>query len=218
VRSIQEHDINFGIGPAGTGKTYYAVACRGRRRWSASRFRGFLLLRPAVEAGEKLGFLPGTIAGRIDPYLRPLYDALYEIAPGFAECRPKLIEKHGDRSRSLGYHAPAGHLNNALSILDERARTPRWSSDEKSWTRIGFDSTAVITVFDDLPGRTCRGGTKSGLGPLVEVLKERRKRHGFTHFNPKTSVYATPLGASVSLKLTNVLNCARRGQRQGEPA
>ena len=102
VKEILGNDINFGIGPAGTGKTYLAVAC-AVDALEREQIRRILLVRPAVEAGEKLGFLPGDLAQKIDPYLRPLYDALYEML-GF-EYVAKLIEKSGDRSRAAGLHA-----------------------------------------------------------------------------------------------------------------
>ena len=100
VRSIQEHDINFGIGPAGTGKTYLAVAC-AVDALEREQVRRILLVRPAVEAGEKLGFLPGDLAQKIDPYLRPLYDALYEML-GFEQVA-KLIEKQVIEIAPLAY-------------------------------------------------------------------------------------------------------------------
>ena len=122
VRSIQQHDINFGIGPAGTGKTYLAVAC-AVEALENDQVRRILLVRPAVEAGEKLGFLPGDLAQKIDPYLRPLYDALYEML-GFENVN-KLIERHVIEVCPLAYMR-GRTLNHAFMILDE-ARTPRRS-------------------------------------------------------------------------------------------
>ena len=119
VRSIRQHDINFGIGPAGTGKTYLAVACAvdALLKEEVSRV---LLVRPAVEAGEKLGFLPGDLAQKIDPYLRPLYDALYEML-GFEKVS-RLIEKNVIEVAPLAYMR-GRTLNNSFIILDESQNT-----------------------------------------------------------------------------------------------
>ena len=180
VRSIQEHDINFGIGPAGTGKTYLAVACAvdALEREQIGRI---LLVRPAVEAGEKLGFLPGDLSQKIDPYLRPLYDALYEML-GFEQVA-KLIERQVIEVAPLAYMR-GRTLNNSCIILDESQNTTL-EQMKMFLTRIGFGSTAVITgdvTQVDLPR-----GTKSGLAHVVEVLKGV-KGIGFTHFKSKDVV------------------------------
>ncbi len=180
VRSIQEHDINFGIGPAGTGKTYLAVAC-AVDALEREQIRRILLVRPAVEAGEKLGFLPGDLSQKIDPYLRPLYDALYEML-GF-EVVAKLIEKQVIEVAPLAYMR-GRTLNNSFIILDESQNTTL-EQMKMFLTRIGFGSTAVITgdvTQVDLPR-----GTKSGLAHVVEVLKGV-KGIGFTHFLSKDVV------------------------------
>ncbi|QIB52885.1 PhoH family protein [Pseudomonas sp. OIL-1] len=180
VRSIQEHDINFGIGPAGTGKTYLAVACAvdALEREQIGRI---LLVRPAVEAGEKLGFLPGDLSQKIDPYLRPLYDALYEML-GFEQVA-KLIERQVIEVAPLAYMR-GRTLNNSFIILDESQNTTL-EQMKMFLTRIGFGSTAVITgdvTQVDLPR-----GTKSGLSHVAEVLKDV-KGIGFTHFKSKDVV------------------------------
>lgn len=163
VMSIRQNDINFGIGPAGTGKTYLAVAC-AVEALEKEQVQRILLVRPAVEAGEKLGFLPGDLAQKIDPYLRPLYDALYEMI-GF-ERVGKLIEKHVIEIAPLAYMR-GRTLNNAFIILDESQNTTR-EQMKMFLTRIGFGSTAVITgdvTQVDLPK-----GVPSGLKHAIEVL------------------------------------------------
>lgn len=180
VRSIRYHDINFGIGPAGTGKTYLAVACavEALEREEVSRI---LLVRPAVEAGEKLGFLPGDLSQKVDPYLRPLYDALYDML-GFEKVS-KLIEKNVIEIAPLAYMR-GRTLNNAYVILDESQNTTR-EQMKMFLTRIGFGSTAVITgdtTQVDLPK-----GIRSGLLHALEVL-EGVKGIGFTHFTARDVV------------------------------
>ncbi|MGB1140769.1 MAG: PhoH family protein, partial [Halioglobus sp.] len=133
VRTIKENDINFGIGPAGTGKTYLAVACAVEALLE-DRVRRILLVRPAVEAGEKLGFLPGDLAQKIDPYLRPLYDALYEML-GF-ETVNKYIERNIIEVAPLAFMR-GRTLNNAFIILDEAQNTTR-EQMKMFLTRIGF--------------------------------------------------------------------------------
>lgn len=175
VRSIRQKDINFGIGPAGTGKTYLAVAC-AVEALEREEIRRILLVRPAVEAGEKLGFLPGDLAQKIDPYLRPLYDALYEML-GF-ETVGRLIEKNVIEVAPLAYMR-GRTLNGSYVILDESQNTTR-EQMKMFLTRIGFGSTAVITgdvTQVDLPR-----GTKSGLKHAMEVL-QGVDDIGFTFFN-----------------------------------
>lgn len=180
VSSIREHDINFGIGPAGTGKTYLAVAA-AVEALNQQEVRRILLVRPAVEAGEKLGFLPGDLAQKIDPYLRPLYDALYEMI-GFEQVA-KLIERQVIEIAPLAYMR-GRTLNNAYIILDESQNTTP-EQMKMFLTRIGFGSTAVITgdvTQVDLPR-----GQRSGLIQVLEVLKGT-SGIGVTHFAAKDVV------------------------------
>lgn len=180
VRAILDNDINFGIGPAGTGKTYLAVAC-AVDALEREQVRRILLVRPAVEAGEKLGFLPGDLAQKIDPYLRPLYDALYEMM-GFEQVA-KLIEKQVIEIAPLAYMR-GRTLNNSFIILDESQNTTT-EQMKMFLTRIGFGSTAVITgdvTQVDLPR-----GTKSGLAHVMDVL-DGVPGISFTHFKPKDVV------------------------------
>ncbi|MWJ26962.1 PhoH family protein [Halomonas sediminis] len=180
VQSIRAHDINFGIGPAGTGKTYLAVAA-AVESLNQQEVRRILLVRPAVEAGEKLGFLPGDLAQKIDPYLRPLYDALYEMI-GFEQVA-KLIERQVIEIAPLAYMR-GRTLNNAFIILDESQNTTP-EQMKMFLTRIGFGSTAVITgdvTQVDLPR-----GQRSGLIQVLDVLKGT-PGIGVTHFAAKDVV------------------------------
>ncbi|ADE16912.1 PhoH family protein [Nitrosococcus halophilus Nc 4] len=165
LRNILTHDINFGIGPAGTGKTYLAVAC-AVEALEKERVRRLLLVRPAVEAGERLGFLPGDLAQKIDPYLRPLYDALYEML-GF-ERVAKLIERHVIEVAPLAYMR-GRTLNESFIILDE-AQNTTIEQMKMFLTRLGYGSIAVVTgdvTQIDLPK-----GQPSGLRHVTEVLKD----------------------------------------------
>ena len=165
LRNIMSHDLNLGIGPAGTGKTYLAVAC-AVEALENEKVRRLVLVRPAVEAGERLGFLPGDLAQKIDPYLRPMYDALYEML-GF-ERVAKLIERSVIEIAPLAYMR-GRTLNDAFIILDEAQNTTR-EQMKMFLTRIGFGSTAIVTgdvTQVDLPRET-----KSGLRHAVEVLKD----------------------------------------------
>jgi len=180
LRSIQTHDLSFGIGPAGTGKTYLAVAC-AIEALESERVRRLLLVRPAVEAGERLGFLPGDLAQKIDPYLRPMYDALYEMM-GF-ERVAKLMERNIIEIAPLAYMR-GRTLNDAFIILDEAQNTTR-EQMKMFLTRIGFGSTAVVTgdvTQIDLPR-----GTSSGLRHVVEVLKDIDEI-SMTFFDPRDVV------------------------------
>ncbi len=180
VRAVQTHDINFGTGPAGTGKTYLAVACAVESLLKDEVER-ILLVRPAVEAGEKLGFLPGDLAQKVDPYLRPLYDALFEML-GF-ETVAKLMERNVIEVAPLAYMR-GRTLSNAFVILDESQNTTR-EQMKMFLTRIGFGSTAVITGDPsqiDLPK-----GVKSGLRHAVDVLANV-SGISFTHFDSKDVV------------------------------
>lgn len=164
VRTIKHCDVNFGIGPAGTGKTYLAVACAVEALLE-EKVRRILLVRPAVEAGEKLGYLPGDLAQKIDPYLRPLYDALYEML-GF-ETVNKFIERSVIEVAPLAFMR-GRTLNNAFIILDEAQNTTR-EQMKMFLTRIGFGSTAVITgdaTQIDLPR-----GAQSGLTHVAQILQ-----------------------------------------------
>ncbi len=165
VRAIACHDINFGIGPAGTGKTYLGVACAVQALMD-EQVRRILLVRPAVEAGERLGFLPGDLSQKVDPYLRPLYDALYEML-GF-ETVTKYIERNIIEVAPLAFMR-GRTLNNAFIILDEAQNTTR-EQMKMFLTRIGFGSTAVITgdaTQIDLPR-----GQQSGLTHATQVLED----------------------------------------------
>ncbi|MCP3671628.1 MAG: PhoH family protein, partial [Gammaproteobacteria bacterium] len=159
------HDINFGIGPAGTGKTYLAVAC-AVEALERDQVRRVMLVRPAVEAGEKLGFLPGDLSDKIDPYLRPLYDALYEML-GF-ERVAKLIERNVIEVAPLAYMR-GRTLNESFIILDEAQNTTP-EQMKMFLTRIGFGSTAVIT--GDITQVDLPRGQLSGLRESSEVLAD----------------------------------------------
>lgn len=180
VKAILDNDINFGIGPAGTGKTYLAVAC-AVDALEREQVRRILLVRPAVEAGEKLGFLPGDLAQKIDPYLRPLYDALYEML-GF-EHVARLIEKQVIEIAPLAYMR-GRTLNNSFIILDESQNTTL-EQMKMFLTRIGFGSTAVIT--GDITQVDLPRGTQSGLAHVMTVLKDV-EGISFTRFQPKDVV------------------------------
>lgn len=180
VAAIKKNDINFGIGPAGTGKTFLAVAC-AVEALDADRVDRILLVRPAVEAGEKLGFLPGDLAQKIDPYLRPLYDALYEMI-GFEQVI-KLIERNIIEIAPLAFMR-GRTLNNAYIILDESQNTTR-EQMKMFLTRIGFGSTAVIT--GDITQVDLPRGTPSGLRHAMHVL-DNVNGISITHFASKDVV------------------------------
>lgn len=165
LNNILKHDITFGVGPAGTGKTWLAVACAidAMERDTVQRL---VLTRPAVEAGERLGFLPGDLAQKVDPYLRPLYDALYDLM-GFEKVQ-RLFEKQTIEIAPLAYMR-GRTLNHAFVILDEAQNTTP-EQMKMFLTRIGFGSKAVITGDPsqvDLPR-----GQESGLAHAVKVLHE----------------------------------------------
>ncbi len=165
LHAIATHDINFGIGPAGTGKTFLAVAM-AVEALNESRVQRVILVRPAVEAGEKLGFLPGDLTQKVDPYLRPLYDALYEMLG--AEKVVKLLEKSVIEIAPLAYMR-GRTLNDAFVILDE-AQNTTIEQMKMFLTRLGYGSTAVITgdmTQIDLPKQV-----KSGLKDAIEVLRD----------------------------------------------
>ena len=165
VQNVLTNDISFGIGPAGTGKTYLAVAC-AVDALERQEVRRILLTRPAVEAGEKLGFLPGDLSQKVDPYLRPLYDALFEML-GFEKVE-KLIERSVIEIAPLAYMR-GRTLNDAFIILDESQNTTT-EQMKMFLTRIGFNSRAVIT--GDITQVDLPRGVKSGLRHSIEVLNE----------------------------------------------
>jgi phosphate starvation-inducible PhoH-like protein len=188
LKQISEHDVTFGIGPAGTGKTYLAVAS-AVMALEQDKIRRILLVRPAVEAGEKLGFLPGDFAQKVDPYLRPLYDALYEML-GF-ERVAKLIERNVIEVAPLAYMR-GRTLNESFIILDEAQNTTT-EQMKMFLTRLGFGSKAVITGDAsqiDLPIKD-----KSGLKHAEKVLLGV-KGVAFTRFK-KEDVVRHPLVALI---------------------
>ena len=188
LRHIQEYDITFGIGPAGTGKTYLAVACAvdAVERDSIKRI---VLVRPAVEAGERLGFLPGDLAQKVDPYLRPLYDALYDLM-GFEKVG-KLFERGSIEVAPLAYMR-GRTLNHSFIILDEAQNTTP-EQMKMFLTRIGFGTKAVIT--GDITQIDLARGQKSGLVDAQDVLKDVRGI-AFTRFTSE-DVVRHPLVARI---------------------
>lgn len=180
VRSIREHDLAFGIGPAGTGKTYLAVAC-AVEALEQELIRRIVLVRPAVEAGERLGFLPGDLSQKVDPYLRPMYDALYDMIG--AERVTRLIERNVIEIAPLAFMRGRS-LNESFVILDE-AQNTSVEQMKMFLTRIGFGSRAVVTgdvTQIDLPN-----GKMSGLKNAIEVL-EGVEGVSFTLFSRKDVV------------------------------
>ena len=165
LKKIQSYDINFGVGPAGTGKTYLAVAC-AIDALLKEEVRKIILVRPAVEAGEKLGFLPGDMAQKVDPYLRPLYDALYEML-GFERVE-KMLEKGMIEVAPLAFMR-GRTLNDAFIILDEAQNTTT-EQIKMFLTRVGFGSTAVIT--GDITQIDLPSAKMSGLSHVLNVLKD----------------------------------------------
>jgi phosphate starvation-inducible PhoH-like protein len=188
LKAILEHDITFGVGPAGTGKTYLAVACAvdALERDTVKRI---VLTRPAVEAGERLGFLPGDLAQKVDPYLRPLYDALYDLL-GFDRTQ-KMFEKQMIEVAPLAYMR-GRTLNHAFVILDEAQNTTP-EQMKMFLTRIGFGSKAVIT--GDVTQIDLQRSQKSGLIDAIQVLKDVRGI-AFTQFS-SADVVRHPLVARI---------------------
>ena len=169
VDAIDKHTIVFGIGPAGTGKTYLAMA-KAVAALQAKQVNRIILTRPAVEAGERLGFLPGTLSDKIDPYLRPLYDALHDMVD--PDSIPRLMAAGTIEVAPLAYMR-GRILNDAFIILDEAQNT---SPEQMKMflTRLGFGSKMVVTgdvTQVDLPG-----GTQSGLRVVQDILERRRRR------------------------------------------
>ena len=180
VAHMRDRDLVFGIGPAGTGKTYLAVAA-AVEALQAEEVRRIVLVRPAVEAGERLGFLPGDLAQKVDPYLRPMYDALYEML-GF-ERVGRLIDRHVIEVAPLAFMR-GRTLNEAFVILDEAQNATR-EQMKMFLTRIGFGSKAVVTgdvTQTDLPGNR-----ESGLDHAIRVLAGV-DGIGFTHFSSRDVV------------------------------
>lgn len=163
VRAIQAHDITFGIGPAGTGKTHLAVAC-AVAAFEKAQVARILLVRPAVEAGEKLGFLPGDLTQKIDPYLRPLYDSLFELMN--SDKVNRLIERRLIEVVPLAYMR-GRTLSNAFVILDEGQNTTT-TQMKMFLTRIGFGSTIVVT--GDITQIDLPKGQSSGLKHAIRIL------------------------------------------------
>ena len=188
LRAILEHDISFGVGPAGTGKTYLAVACAvdALERDAVKRI---ILTRPAVEAGERLGFLPGDLAQKVDPYLRPLYDALYDLL-GFDRTQ-KMFEKQVIEIAPLAYMR-GRTLNHAFVILDE-AQNTTVEQMKMFLTRIGFGSKAVVT--GDVTQVDLHKTQRSGLVDAAHVLKDVRGI-AFTQFS-SADVVRHPLVARI---------------------
>lgn len=180
VQAMRDHDVVFAIGPAGTGKTYLAMAV-GIAGLLAGKYRRIILTRPAVEAGEKLGFLPGDLAEKVNPYLRPLYDALYDMVG---------LEKGGQMiERELVEVAPLAFmrgrtLNDAFVILDEAQNTTR-EQMKMFLTRMGFESKAVIT--GDITQVDLPGGRPSGLRDARRVLSSIADL-AFVHFDERDVV------------------------------
>ena len=188
LQNIFRHDINFGVGPAGTGKTYLAVAC-AVEAYERESVRRVVLVRPAVEAGERLGFLPGDLAQKVDPYLRPLYDALHEMV-GF-ERVAKLIERNVIEVAPLAYMR-GRTLNESFIILDE-AQNTSVEQMKMFLSRIGFSSTAVIT--GDITQIDLPRGQRSGLRHVIDVLRGV-EGISFTFFDSK-DVVRHPLVARI---------------------
>jgi len=180
IRNIRSHDLAFGIGPAGTGKTYLAVAS-AIDALEQEQVRRIVLVRPAVEAGERLGFLPGDMSQKVDPYLRPMYDALYDMLG--ADQVARLIERHITEIAPLAFMRGRS-LNEAFVLLDEGQNTSV-AQMKMFLTRIGFGSRAVVN--GDVTQLDLPRGTQSGLKHAVRVLSDV-EGIAFTHFTPRDVV------------------------------
>ena len=180
VQSIRKNDLAFGIGPAGTGKTYLAVAC-AIEALSNEEVRRIILVRPAVEAGERLGFLPGDMSQKVDPYLRPMYDALYDMVG--AEHVTRLIERNVIEIAPLAFMRGRS-LNESFVILDE-AQNTSVEQMKMFLTRIGFGSHAVVT--GDITQIDLPNSQVSGLKDAMRILEDVEDI-GFTQFSPKDVV------------------------------
>ncbi|AYM97830.1 PhoH family protein [Acidovorax sp. 1608163] len=199
LQNIASHDITFGIGPAGTGKTYLAVAC-AVDALERSAVQRIVLTRPAVEAGERLGFLPGDLAQKVDPYLRPLYDALYELM-GHDKVQ-KAFERNAIEIAPLAFMR-GRTLNNAFVILDEAQNTTP-EQMKMFLTRIGFGARAVVT--GDVSQIDLPKGAMSGLVDAERVLK-RVKGIAITRFT-SADVVRHPLVA----RIVDAYDAPRRAQ------
>ncbi len=180
LQAVRSHDLSFGVGPAGTGKTYLAVAC-AVEALEQGKVQRIILTRPAVEAGERLGFLPGDLVQKIDPYLRPLYDALHEML-GF-ERVVKLMERQVIEIAPLAYMR-GRTLSDAFIILDEAQNTTK-EQMKMFLTRIGFNSRAIVTgdvTQVDLPS-----SRDSGLRHVIDILRDVNGI-SFTFFTAKDVV------------------------------
>lgn len=195
IKAIMNHDITFGVGPAGTGKTYLAVVC-AVRMFEKDEIKRIVLVRPAVEAGEKLGFLPGDLTQKVDPYLRPLYDALYSLM-GFEKVS-KLLEKNIIEIAPLAFMR-GRTLNNSFIILDEAQNTTP-EQMKMFLTRLGFGSKAVIT--GDITQIDLAKNQLSGL-IVVEKVLNKIKGICFHHFN-KADVVRHPLVQKIVEAYENV--------------
>jgi len=180
IRNIRDHDLAIGIGPAGTGKTYLAVAA-AVDALETELVRRIVLVRPAVEAGERLGFLPGDLSQKVDPYLRPMYDALYDMIG--AERVTRLIERNVIEIAPLAFMRGRS-LNESFVILDE-AQNTSVEQMKMFLTRIGFGSRAVVT--GDITQIDLPNGQMSGLKNAIEVLQDV-EGVSFTYFTPKDVV------------------------------
>jgi phosphate starvation-inducible PhoH-like protein len=180
LTNVRNHDLTFGIGPAGTGKTYLAVACAVEALQS-EKVRRIVLVRPAVEAGERLGFLPGDLSQKVDPYLRPMYDALYEML-GF-ERVAKLLERNIIEVAPLAFMRGRS-LNDSFVILDEAQNTTN-EQMKMFLTRIGFGSKAVVT--GDITQTDLPSSRQSGLRTVIDILRGVRGI-AFTFFTSRDVV------------------------------
>jgi phosphate starvation-inducible PhoH-like protein len=180
LANVRNHDLTFGIGPAGTGKTYLAVAC-AVEALQTDKVRRIILVRPAVEAGERLGFLPGDLSQKVDPYLRPMYDALYEMM-GF-ERVAKMLERNVIEVAPLAFMRGRS-LNDSFVILDEAQNTTN-EQMKMFLTRIGFGSKAVVT--GDITQVDLPNAKQSGLRTVIDILRGVRGI-AFTMFTSKDVV------------------------------
>ena len=208
LQNILNHDLNFGIGPAGTGKTYLAVAC-AVQALEQEKVSRLVLVRPAVEAGERLGFLPGDMTQKVDPYLRPLYDALYEMLG--LDRVARLIERGVIEIAPLAFMRGRS-LNDAFIILDEGQNTTV-EQMKMFLTRIGFGSTAVVTgdiTQVDLPKKT-----QSGLRQVTDVLGDEQEI-SFTFFTSQ-DVVRHPLVQRI-ISAYEAHDRASNGEQDSKPA
>jgi phosphate starvation-inducible PhoH-like protein len=210
LQHILTHDLTFSIGPAGTGKTYLAVACAvdALEREAVKRL---VLVRPAVEAGERLGFLPGDMAAKVDPYLRPLYDALYDLM-GYDKVA-RLFERGAIEIAPLAFMR-GRTLNHAFVILDEAQNTTP-EQMKMFLTRIGFGSKAVVN--GDVTQIDLARGQKSGLVEAQEVLKGERGI-AFTYFDSEDVVRHPLVQRIVNAYETHKSRLARRESKSSGPA